>query len=210
MRRAFDRIVFSGLAWATLAGAAFAEEAGHDAEGGIPFDKLGFHLFNLVILLAVLTWALTHKVKLSEILKHRSARVKYEIDDVNALRKEAQARFDELEQRLEGFEQRLAAMRREAEADAEAERKLILERADRDAADVARAAERTIRDETARARQALLRDAAKLAVDLAARQVRDRFRPADQERLVADFFSAVYAEDAPVELPEESELPNGR
>ncbi len=64
-------------------------------------------------------------------------------------------------------------------------------RAETDAASIRESAERTIRDETARARQSLRAEAANLAIQLAGEQIEKQITADDQKRLAADFLSAV-------------------
>ncbi len=180
---------------------AFAAGGEGDAHGP-PWVALGLHLFNLLLLLGIIGFFAGGKIK--EVMKTRSVEIKREIDESNRLRKQARDRFEELEARLAGFQEELATMKAEAEQAAVEEREAILERADREAARVAEAAERTIRNETAKARMALRRDAVSLAVAQAERQLRASAHEADDTRLAADFFSLVAdgtTPDAPAEAP---------
>ncbi len=184
-----------------------AEAAGHAAEGAghgeIPhpdWTALGLHLFNLVLLLGVIGYFAGGKIK--EAMSSRAAEIKRDIDEANKLRKQARDRFEELEGRLAGFDEQLARMKAEAEAEAVEERDAILARADKEAVRIAEAAERTIQSETAKARMALRRDAVGLAVSLAEQKLQANVGAADDARLSADFFSLV--DDAQV-----TEVPHG-
>lgn len=166
-----------------------AAEAGHGEAHGVPWTSLGLHAFNLVLLLGVIGFAAGKKIR--DGMADRAAEVKREIDESNRLRKEARERFEELEWRLAGFEQRLAEMKAEAEAEAETERQAILERADRESARLKEAAERTIRSETAKARMALRRDAVSIALQLAEARIVAGIGPEDDARLANEFFSEI-------------------
>ncbi len=165
---------------------------------GLPADPntIGFHAFNLFLLLALLTWLLRSKIR--DALANRSARVKREIDDSNQLRKEAQTRFAELEARLSGFEGELSNMREEAETAATKEREAIMARAEEDAARITESAERTIRDETERARQALRREVANLSIDIARERLEKQVSADDQKRLAKDFVDTVKSDNSGV------------
>ena len=75
--------------------------------------------------------------------------------------------------------------------EADKEHNAILGRAEEDAARIAESAQRSIRDETDRARQALRREVAKLSVDLAREKLAAEVTPDDQQRLAGDFIDTV-------------------
>ena len=129
--------------------------------------------------------------KIKDALANRAARVRNDIDKSNRLRKEAQQKFEELESRLEAFEVELAKMKENAETEAQSEQQAILARAEEDAARIAESAQRSIRDETERARQALRREVAELSVDLAREKLSSSVTSDDQNRLAGDFIDTV-------------------
>jgi F-type H+-transporting ATPase subunit b len=153
------------------------------------YNAIAFHLINFVLFVSLLTFLLRGKLK--DALANRAVRVKGDIDESNRLRKEAQQRFEELEARLDGFESELATMKTDAVTNAEAEHKNILERAEDDAARIAESAQRSIRDETDRARQALRREVAELSVDLARDKLSKNVTADDQSRFAGDFIDTV-------------------
>ena len=165
-----------------------AEEAEAHAEG-IPWAKMLVHALNLAILLGLIAWAARKPIK--DAIASRSLAIKKDMDEINALRKSAQDRFAEIEARLQGYDKKLAEMKTDAEREAAAEAREIAARAERDAAQIQQAAERTIRDETLRARHALRRDAVELAVKLAEEQLRHQITEDDQRRLAAEFLGTV-------------------
>ncbi len=185
--RTWIATLLAAVAWA---GVAHASGGGHEAaESGPPYDKIALHAFNLLVLLGVLAWYL--RGTLRDALKNRALGIKRAIDEANAMRKDARERFDELERKLDGFEAELAAMRKDAERAAAAERETILARARADAEHVERTAEQAIRDETARARAALRRDAARLSIELARKRLVAQVGEGDDRRLAQDFLTAV-------------------
>jgi len=168
---------------------AFAAGDGGGDHHSFPKMEIIWHAVNLGILLSLLTFLLRGPIR--DALANRSASVKKDIDESNRLRKEAQHRMEELDQRLSGFEAELGRMRTDAEADAAKEREAILARADTDAARVRESAERTIRDEIERARTSLRREAVELSIGLAREHLEARITSEDQERLTGDFLSLV-------------------
>lgn len=156
---------------------------------GIPLQKIGLHALNLVILLGLIGF-LTRKM-IKDGLANRAANIRNAIEASDKAQAAAQERFSELEAKLAGLESHLAEMRQEAEAEAAAERTLLLEKADKEAAAIKAGVARTVRNETARARNTLRRHAAELAVQLAAEQVAASITDADHVRLTRDFLGTV-------------------
>jgi F-type H+-transporting ATPase subunit b len=163
-------------------------EAPAHAEG-IPWDKMAFHALNLIILLTIIGWFARKPIK--DAIASRSVAIKKDMDEINALRKQAQDRYAEIETRLQSYDKKLAEMKSDAEREAVAEAREIAARAERDALLIQQAAERTVRDETLRARHALRRDAVELAVKIAEEQLRHQITEEDQKRLAADFLGTV-------------------
>jgi len=159
--------------------------------GGDPPDlnAIAFHAINAFLLVALLTYLLRDKIR--DALANRAVGVKRDIDESNQARKDAAQRFEELESRLDGFETELEQMKTDAVENAAKEHESILARAEEDAARIADSAERSIRDETERARQALRREVAELSVDLAREKLSAEVNTDDQKRLAGDFIATV-------------------
>jgi len=164
---------------------AFAAGAGDPPD----LNAIAFHAINLFLLIGLLTFLLRNKIK--DALANRAIRIRTDIDDSNRLRKEAQQRFEDLEARLDGFERELDKMKVDAESEAATEQQAILSRAEEDAARIAEAAQRSIRDETDRARQALRREVAELSVGMAREKLSAAVTSDDQDRLTGDFIETV-------------------
>lgn len=167
-----------------LSGVALAGGDGH-----IPLQKIGLHALNLVILLGVIGF-FTRKM-IRDGLANRAANIRTAIEASDKAQAAAQERFSELEAKLAGLEGHLAEMRQEAETEAAAERGLLLERADAEVASIRSSVSRSVQAEAVRARTALRRHAAELAVALAAEQVAARITDADHVRLTRDFLGTV-------------------
>jgi F-type H+-transporting ATPase subunit b len=156
---------------------------------GIPLQKIGLHALNLVILLGLIGF-LTRKM-IKDGLANRAANIRNAIEASDKAQAAAQERFSELEAKLAGLETHLAEMRQEAETEAAAERTLLLEKADKEAAAIKAGVARTVKAETDRARTTLRRHAAELAVKLAAEQVAASITDEDHVRLTRDFLGTV-------------------
>ena len=171
-----------------VAGPAFAGGGAHGDAHGIPWGPIGMHALNLVVLLGFLAFVLRNRIP--DALKARRAGIAKAISDAAEERSAAQARFDDLVSRLSGFEEELAAMRRDAETEAARERQSILDQAEASARSIQESAARAIQNETARAQRSLRADAARLAVDVAAQQIQANITAEDEGRLTAEFLSA--------------------
>jgi F-type H+-transporting ATPase subunit b len=168
----------------------FVSDAWASGSGDPPdWNAIGFHLINFVLFVSLLTFLL--RGRLRQALANRAARVKGDIDESNRLRKDAMQRFEELEARLEGFENELAGMKADAEANALTEQQAIMARAEEDAARIAESAQWSIRDETERARQALRQEVAELSVGIAREKLAANVNEDDQSRLTGDFIDTV-------------------
>ena len=155
---------------------------------------MAFHAANLALLLGGLGYLLKGRITVA--LAARAERIAREIDGAGAAEAEAKARFEELSAKMDGFESLLVDMRKEAEHLAEVDRADLIGRAEREVAAIKSGAERSIRDEQARATAALRAEAAKLAIGLAARQVAENINEDDHARLDGEFLKALGGEEA--------------
>jgi F-type H+-transporting ATPase subunit b len=161
------------------------------SESAIPWGFIGRHAFNLALLLTILT-ALLRK-PIANAVKARAGNIRVAIDEAQALRKDAEARYEMLEGRLARFESEMQQMKADATQHAEQERDAILSQAQREAQTIKAAAEHTIRDETARARRALQQEAVLLAMQIAEERLRSQVATADNQRLTREVLDRMNA-----------------
>lgn len=173
-------------------------DSDHEAAAETPFGNVpaagmwGFHLLNLLILVGVLVWF--GRKPIGAFLRDRELGIRKELEDAAGVEAEARSRYQELEQRLAGFEDEVAKMRADAEHMAEVERQEAEKRAQEAAGRIADAAERAIRDETARATRTLRAEAVELAVQLAEDTLRKEVQSNDRERLARAFLDTLQAD----------------
>lgn len=153
-----------------------------------------WHLLNLIILVGGLAF-FAHK-GIRAVLRDRATGIQKELDESAEVKAEAEQRYQELEQRLSGFETEVARMREDAAKAIEAEKAAALKRAEETAARIRAAAEQTIRDEHHKATKALRSEAVQLAVELAERTLTAEVSDADRKRLATDFLQTLKSEGA--------------
>ncbi len=176
------------LALPGVASASAEAGIGHEAFH-VPWKDIGFHTFNLVLLLVLLFFLLRRP--LADALANRAALIRRELQEARDAKEAAEKRLEDLEERLAGFEFQVDGLRREMTEQAEQEREAIVERARREAEAVRTAAERAIRDEVARARRGLQEEVVTLSVALARQLLERQVGEEDQERLVRDLLACM-------------------
>lgn len=145
--------------------------------------------FDLALLFGVLFFALRRPV--SDALRDRAHDVRKEITDAARLRDEARHRHDEINARLASVEDVVKNLRDTAEAEARAEEKRLVARAEHEAQRIAELTERNVREEVVRARVALRKEAVDLAVLLAENALNEQVQPEDQRRLAQQFLDSL-------------------
>lgn len=154
---------------------------------------LGFHLFNLLLLLGVLVYFL--RKPLADTLRNRALDIRKELTESARQRDEAKQRYKEIEARLHSIQQEIAAMQERNDAAAAADEAKLVERAHAESDRIAATAERNIRDEVTRARVALRQHAVELAGRMAEKTLRDQTTREDQQKLAREFLRAVSTDD---------------
>ncbi|TFG93030.1 MAG: hypothetical protein E4H11_08730 [Myxococcales bacterium] len=163
------------------------------SEGGGGLGDLVWPVSNLVILIVALVYFGRRPIR--DFLSARQDRIRDDLDAAASALAQAEARHSEWQRKLTQLDTEMARIREQARERAEAERKHIL-------ADASAAAERIRRDarsaadqELRRAREELRREAAELALELAAETLRARVNDSDRSRLVDDFIETIERSD---------------
>lgn len=177
------------LALLTVSSVALAAGDAHHESFADVWKKMAFHAFNLSLLIGLIVWLAGGKIK--DALRNRSTGVRVELDSAAKAKAEAKERYDALQSRLDSLDSQIEEMRAEAEVSAQQEREAIAARAERDAVMLRENAQRSIRDETARARAELRREAVGLAVELAGEQLRAQITTERQAGLTSQFLNTV-------------------
>jgi F-type H+-transporting ATPase subunit b len=144
-----------------------------------------FMVLNFAILLALL--AKFARPAARKLAAERHDQIKTALDEAAKLRKQAADRLAEYESRLKAADKEIADLVEGMKKDAEADKKRILESAERLAAQMKRDAELHIAAEIELARAALTREVTAAATAAAEKILRDQMTPADQQKLVGAF-----------------------
>lgn len=152
-------------------------------------SKVGFHALNFALFAGLLIWLAGPTVR--DALRARSLAVRKELDEAARVKADAAERHEAVSKRLAAIEGEINEIRGRAKAEAEAEERRIEERAKEAAARIADGAQRQIRDEAARARFELRREAVELAVQLAESVLKTQVSAVDQKRLAQEFLETV-------------------
>jgi F-type H+-transporting ATPase subunit b len=147
------------------------------------------HGINFLIFAGIMYLAL--RGPLSDFLNFRRAEVKDQLDKSLEAKTTAEAKYSELQGRLDNFESELSALQERVRTDAAAERETLLANAERSAKNLEAAAQRTIEEELRRARAELRAEAVDLSVKIAHELLTENITDDDQNRLTGDYLAKV-------------------
>jgi len=191
MRRAAKLAAALVPAALLLATAALASEGGgHEA---MPLDailwEMGIKILDVAIIAFFAVKFLSKPI--AQAMAGRSEAVRRALEDASAGRREAEARLAEFQKKAAGLEGEIDALRAQAATDMERERALLIEDGRAAAERVAQHARETIRQEVAKARAELHREAALLAVNVATATVKAQITAADQQRILDEYAASL-------------------
>jgi F-type H+-transporting ATPase subunit b len=188
-RRRFAAALLSALL--LVAATALASEGGGPAAMKLEdiLWEMGIKVLDVAIIAFFAFKFLSKPV--AQAMANRSDAVRREIEEATAGRREAEARLAEFQAKSAGLEGEIEALRAQAAADMERERSLLIEEGRAAADRVAQHARETIRQEVAKARAELHRDAALLAVQLATANVKAQLTAGDQQRILDEYAASL-------------------
>ena len=164
--------------------AATAARAAGDEEGGLDF---WYELLNLLLLAAVLFYVARKPVL--EYLAGRRSEIQENIERSERLLTDAQDRLAEWEAKAMGLEADVSQIKADTKRAAEKQRDDIIAAAQVAAERIRSGASAVAERELFQARERLRLEAADMAVEMAARILRDNVSDADRARLVDEFIS---------------------
>jgi F-type H+-transporting ATPase subunit b len=174
-----------------VASAALASEGGgHEA---MPLDailwEMGIKILDVSII-AFFAFKFLSK-PIAQAMAGRSEAVRTAVEEATAGRREAEARLAAFQAKAAGLEGEIDALRAQAAADMERERALLIGEGRAAAEHVAQHARETIRQEVAKARADLHREAVHIAVQLATANVKAQISAADQQRILDEYAASL-------------------
>lgn len=173
-------VLVATVAIAPASGGVFAQ--GHDGEAahGSPLDLI-FRVVNFAILVGALVYLL--KKPLGNYLDAKAEQIRSDLAAAVGKRERAEAERQEAEARLAGLDEEIAAVRAKGLAQAEDERRRILQAAENEAARLSERARKEIEAEVELARRRLTARAAELSVELARKKLGEQIGDTDRQAL---------------------------
>jgi len=159
------------------------------ASGAAEGQSLVWHAVNLTLLLGVLLYFLRAPVRGFFATRRRD--IEQSLERAQAVLREAEQRLAEWKGRLARLDAEIQEIRRLAQARAEIESRQILADAEAAAARVRRDGAAAVAQEERRAREALRREAADLAIELAGEILRQQVTDNDRARLAEEFIAHI-------------------
>jgi F-type H+-transporting ATPase subunit b len=143
-----------------------------------------FTVLNFVILAALVGWFLIKT--LPKTFRNRNSAIQKDLVDARTATEEASARLNNVEERLSKLDEKIAALRAQAEKDSAHDEQRIRASVEEDKKKIMEAAESEIASATALARRQIQQYAAELAIDQAARKL---VVTAETDRLLVQDFA---------------------
>lgn len=173
-----------------VCGLAFASEAGggHEYRSELWWD-LVWRVLNFTILAVVLYKVL--KKPVSTLLTGRQASIKENFNELDAKKAEAEKRYAEYEKKLTTVEQEVKKIAEEYIAQGEAEKKRIIEEAQKAAELIKKQGQFAIEQAMKQARLALNAEVAEFSVKLAEDLIKKNLNEADHKRLIDEYIAKV-------------------
>lgn len=143
----------------------------------------GIHwkLINFAIFIGLLVFFLRKPVK--EFWSSRTNTIRFDMEEGEKLRREAQAKYDDLKRRVSRLESEAQELVRSLQQEGEMEKKRLTEEADKLAARLLSDGQRIMDQEFRRVREGLKEQAVQLVVEAAEKLVAENMKADDQKRL---------------------------
>jgi len=173
--------ILSVVSIALLLAMSAAAESAHQAEAGADSELL-WKIANFVLLAGLIGYFI--KKKAGGFFASRTEEIRRGLEESARLSKDAGARYAEMEHRLANIGVEIEGLRKQARQEFDVERERVRAEIDRDLKNVRTQAEQEISAAVKAAGKELRVYAAGVAVDLAAKRVRERLTPDAENALV--------------------------
>jgi F-type H+-transporting ATPase subunit b len=172
-----------------MQGVALASEAGGQGGHGLNWWDLGLRILNFAILAGILYKLLNKPI--SSFFTSRREDIQTMIAELDAKQREAEAMTAEFTAKMAALETETKQIVTEMISEGEAERKKILEAAQRQAEYIKQQAQVAVQQEVKIAKDSLQAEIAEMSVAKAEELLRKKMKADDQDRLVRDFMTSV-------------------
>jgi len=172
---------------ALTAAFAYAGE-GAEGEGATTMDWV-WRVLNFGIIVGALSYFIAKPFK--SFLKKRTEDIEASLAEARMAREESLRRLSDVQARLKDKDKEIASLVAVAEENGKKEKELLIKESDKMASDILSSAKENIDAELLKAREALRREAALLAIELAEKMVRENISKEDQVRILEDYIAKV-------------------
>ena len=176
-----------------LALAGFASEGGegaHHVDTGKQMKDFAWRMLDFGALLALVIWALK-KANVKGTLAARQADIQKALQEAAEAKDAAEKKFAEYSEKLAAANKEIDEIYASIRADGQAEKARIISEARVMADKVREQAIQTANQEVMKARNELRVEAARLAVELAEKSIKEKIVKDDQDRLVGEYLTKV-------------------
>ncbi len=168
---------------------ALAAPAAAESGEASVVESLIYPAINLVLLLGVIIWF--SRKPIQGFFADRRNQIQDDLNTAARLRADAEARCADLQRRLLNLDAEIENIRSVARERAESERAHILAAAQAAAERIRRDAKAAVDQELRRAREELREETSDLAIELAAKRLREQITDADRDRLLDEFIEKI-------------------
>lgn len=176
-----------------LAGLGFASEAAegaHHVDTGKQMKDFAWRCLDFAALFALLAWALK-KANVKGALADRRAGIEKMLQEAVEAKEQAEKKFAEYSIKLDKANQEIEELSNAMKMEGELEKARIIAEAKIAADKIKEQAEQTAQQEVVKAKIELREEAARLAVEIAEKKLRENITKNDQDKLVGDYISKV-------------------
>jgi F-type H+-transporting ATPase subunit b len=174
---------------AAAAACAFAQEHGGGGEEGATLMEWVWRVVNFGIIAGVLVYFLAKPMK--SFMRKRIEMIETSIAEAKISREDALKRLAGVEDRLKDKDAEIKSLLSMAEENGRKEKALLLVESEKMTEDILASAKENIDAELLKAKEALRKEAALMAVELAEKLVRDNISKEDRARIIEDYLSKV-------------------
>jgi F-type H+-transporting ATPase subunit b len=193
-RNGWIKPVFLALAvfflLAGLAAVGYAAEGEEGSHAALQMKDFGWRVLNFALLAAILIWGLK-KAKVGSLLSERRSGIEKALKEAVQAREAAEKKFAEYSEKLAKATKEIDEIYASIKKEGELEKERIIAEAKVSAGKIKELAEQTAAREMLKAKAELREEAARLAVQLAEQNLREKVGNDDQNRLVDEYLTKV-------------------